>query len=354
MDERVQFRAIDIFAGAGGLSLGLHMAGWNIVAAIEYDKQAATTYKQNFPHTEVIHSDICTVDLRQFHSIDLLAGGPPCQPFSVAGKQQAAEDARDMIPQFIRAVNEIQPKAFLMENVKGLVSTKHRKYAMGVIHQLEQLGYSVYWAVLDASQYGVPQRRERVFFIGLPKGTPFRFPEPTHGSNVSVPFVTAREALKNVPKDDPNRAIVSYAKKPVLRPSPWAGMIINGKGRPINMDAPSPTIPATAGGNRTHIIDPEGVLFHYHRHLLSGGAPRSGRVEGVHRLGVRESARLQSFPDNFVFTGPKSRQYSQIGNAVPPLLARAVGYSLYKQFLANNDEIPVEITQRTLFEAVDV
>src|SRR6266568_4389601 len=117
MEESVQFRALDIFAGAGGLSLGLHMANWNVMAAIEVDKQAVTTYKRNFPDTPVIVSDVCTVDFKQFQGIDLLAGGPPCQPFSVAGKQKAAVDSRNMVPQFIRGVTETKPKAFLMENV---------------------------------------------------------------------------------------------------------------------------------------------------------------------------------------------------------------------------------------------
>src|SRR5690349_1960362 len=99
-------KAIDIFAGAGGLSLGLHMAGWNVEAAVEWDKDAASTYQRNFPSTRCICSDIELVDLKQFQDVDLLAGGPPCQPFSVAGKQQAAEDSRDMLPQFARAVKE--------------------------------------------------------------------------------------------------------------------------------------------------------------------------------------------------------------------------------------------------------
>jgi DNA (cytosine-5)-methyltransferase 1 len=256
-----------------------------------------------------------------------------------------------MIPQFIRAVNDIKPRAFLMENVKGLVSTKHRSYALSAIHELEQLGYSVYWVVLDAAMFGVPQHRERVFFVGLPKGMYFKFPSPTHGPGAPLPYVTASQALNGTPQDDPNRAIVSYAKNPVLRPSPWAGMIINGKGRPINMDAPSPTIPATAGGNRTHIIDPNRVLFEYHHYLMNGGTPRSGRVEDVRRLNIRESARLQSFPDSFVFTGPKSTQYRQVGNAVPPLLAAAVADSIYKA-LTSSEHAQNTFFQDSLFDVV--
>src|SRR5579859_7858192 len=126
MSDFVEPKAIDLFSGAGGLSLGLHMAGWNVVTALEIDPNAVATYKRNFPDTSVIKSDVTTIDFKQFQGIDLVAGGPPCQPFSVAGKQKAAADSRDMVPHFIRAVKEIQPKAFLMENVKGLVTPKHR------------------------------------------------------------------------------------------------------------------------------------------------------------------------------------------------------------------------------------
>jgi DNA (cytosine-5)-methyltransferase 1 len=332
--------AIDLFAGAGGLSLGLHNAGWNVVTAIEVDGWATATYQENFPNTNVMREDIRAIDFKQFQGIDLVAGGPPCQPFSVAGKQLAQLDSRDMVPEFIRAVKEIRPKAFLMENVPGLQTAKHLYYSQWVLCQFKKLGYSVYVDSLDAACYGVPQHRDRIFFVGLPEGTRFTFPLPTHGLGTLQPYVTSRLVLADVANsealnasassDEPNTAIVTYAKNPVLRPSPWAGMLVNGGGRPINLDKPSPIIPATAGGNRTHIVDFNGVLLEYHRYLINGGKPRSGKVEGVRRLTVRESARLQSFGDRFSFKGPKSAQYRQVGNAIPPLLAKAVGEAIYK------------------------
>ncbi|HEY9874510.1 MAG TPA: DNA cytosine methyltransferase [Candidatus Obscuribacterales bacterium] len=329
-------RAIDLFAGAGGLSLGLHMAGWNVETAIEVDKWAVTTYKQNFPAASVIDKDVCQLDFTQFQGIDLVAGGPPCQPFSVAGKQLSQADPRDLVPEFIRAVREIRPKAFLMENVPGLQTEKHQHYAKSVVQQLEALGYSVHVDVLDAASYGVPQHRERIFFVGLPEGTRFAFPDKTHRPGTLRSYVASWLALVDVPEDEPNTAKVSYAKKPVLRPSPWAGMLVNGGGRPLNLNKPSPTIPATAGGNRTHIVDPDAVLLEYHRYLMAGGQPRSGTVEGVRRLTIRESARLQSFPDSFVFIGPKTARYRQVGNAVPPLLAQAVGEAIYSALVTSN------------------
>ncbi|MCX6022489.1 MAG: DNA cytosine methyltransferase [Chloroflexi bacterium] len=328
MEQIISPRTVDIFAGAGGLSLGLQMAGWKTIAAIEIDRSAVATYRQNFPDVSVIAADACTVDFSELRGVDLVAGGPPCQPFSVAGKQLSEADPRDMVPQFIRAVKEVHPKAFLMENVPGLVTLRHRHYISWAVKQLEEQGYTVHLKVLDAANYGVPQHRERVFLVGIPKGISFAFPVPTHGPGTSRPFVTVREALDAAPKDRINTAKVVYARKPVLRPSPWAGMLVNGQGRPLDLDAPSLTIPASAGGNRTHIIDPDRVLFDYHAHLTSGGKPKVGEVMGVRRLTARESARLQSFPDNFSFLGPKTKHYHLIGNAVPPLLAKAVGWAI--------------------------
>jgi DNA (cytosine-5)-methyltransferase 1 len=342
--------ALDLFAGAGGLSLGLHAAGWNVVAAVEWDIWASQTYQLNFPDTEMF-SDVREVDFRPFRGVDLIAGGPPCQPFSVAGKQLASEDPRDMVPQFVRAVQEILPRAFLMENVPGLLTQRNLSYTKKVVAQLEDLGYTVNYRKLLASHYGVPQDRERVFFVGIRSSEVFTFPRPTHGKSTDNPLVSVNSALKNVPYCEPNKAIITYARNPVLRPSPWAGMLVNGQGRPLNLNEPSLTIPATAGGNRTHIIDPDGVLLAYHAELMKGGKPRQGQVEGVRRLNLRESARLQSFPDHFTFVGTKTRQYMQVGNAIPPLLAEAVARKLYDH-LFMRDTIELAVTQNSFLNSL--
>ena len=232
----------------GGLSLGLHLAGWQVCASIEIEANAVETHKLNLPDVNVLNEDVCDLDFRQFQDVDLVAGGPPCQPFSVAGKQLAKSDDRDMVPQFIRAVDEIRPRAFLMENVPGLLTEKHKQYKTWVIDKFHSLGYTVHLSVLDAAYYGVPQHRKRVFFVGFRDSDPFRFPVPTHGKDKIIPFFTAGQALEDVPDDEPNTAKVVYAKNPILRPSPWAGMLVNGKGRPINLAEPSRTIPASAGG----------------------------------------------------------------------------------------------------------
>lgn len=328
-------KAIDLFSGAGGLSLGLHMAGWDVIHGFEIDPAAIDTYKANFPESSMFSGDVRNVDFAKFKGIDLVAGGPPCQPFSVAGKQLADQDERDMVPEFIRAVSQIKPKAFLMENVAGLMTSRHKNYTDNIIKSFKKLGYIVSVKILCAYDFGVPQRRNRVFFVGTQKEG-FVFPAPSHGPNRPHPYVTARAALVDVPKDAPNNAKVTYATKPIMRPSPFAGMLVNGQGRPIDLDGPCHTIPATAGGNRTHIVDMDGVLLAYHKELLEGGPLRYGQVEGVRRLTVAESARLQSFPDNFKFVGKGASRYRLVGNAVPPKLAYAVGREILK-FLRNLD-----------------
>jgi len=318
---------IDLFAGAGGLSLGLKMAGWDALLAADYDAHACSTYRRNFPNVEALQGDIRNADWSAFKGkVDLVAGGPPCQPFSVAGNQKAHQDDRDMLPEYVRAVREIRPKLLLMENVAGLTTARHLPYFEEKLDELKGLGYDLHFQVLNASDYGVAQDRLRVIVLGGLKGKP-AFPKKTHGID-GQPLVSAAAALAGVPADEPNNAIVTYAKNPVMRPSPFAGMLVNGGGRPIDLSKPSQTIPASAGGNRTHIIDEKGVLVEYHSYLMAGGAPRSGLVPEVRRLTLRESARIQSFPDSFEFLGQRSARYRQVGNAVPPLLGEAIGKAL--------------------------
>jgi DNA (cytosine-5)-methyltransferase 1 len=348
--------AIDLFSGAGGLSLGLRRAGWKLLASIEIDKDSVQTYRRNFNETRVLNQDVRDIEFSQFRGADLVAGGPPCQPFSVAGKQLANEDSRDMVPEFLRAVKEIQPKLFLMENVPGLMSKKHEEYVSTVKEKFDAIGYDISnIRILNAADYGVPQYRKRVFFVGLKKSHSFSFsfPEPTHGEAHNLPnYISTREALSDIPPDLPNNSIVTYAKNPVMRKSPWAGMYLNGKGRPINLDTPAPTIPASAGGNRTHIIDEDGVLLEYHSYLLDGGTPRRGTVEGVRRLTVRESARLQTFPDDFEFLGSRSSQYRQIGNAVPPLLSEQLGTHLMKTLESKEKVVKKQTTGLPLLDLI--
>jgi DNA (cytosine-5)-methyltransferase 1 len=324
--------AIDLFAGAGGLSLGLEAAGFNIAAAVERDADACATFRANHPGAKVYEQDMSTMAFRALRgSFALVAGGPPCQPFSIGGKRLADEDPRNGIPQFVRAVDELRPRAFLMENVPGLVTAAKRSYFDAVVQRLEELGYATAWQVLQAASYGVAQRRQRLFLVGTHDGH-FSFPVATHGLAAGAPERGAGTLIDpHRPVGQLNRAIVTYAARPTLRPSPYHGHLYNGGGRPIDLARPAPTMLATMGGNKTPWVDTLDVVPGYHAHLMAGGPPRQGLVPGARRVTLEEAAVLQSFPPGTVFIGRSSSRYRQVGNAVPPLLAEHIGAALLRQ-----------------------
>lgn len=342
--ERISF--LDLFAGAGGLSIGLHTAGFEPIGAVEIMEDAAKTYER--------HHDV-EVDCRRIEEIPerelramrgkvaLVAGGPPCQPWSTGGLRRGDEDDRDGFTGMFRALDLIKPEAFIIENVAGLERGKTRHYFLGLLRVLgDVLGYKVKAQTLNAADYGVPQQRHRTFIVGLREGQ-FKFPKSTHGPGRSKPWGTAGDVLTDEAVGDPNPSIVTYAKNPDLRPSPYDGLLFNGGGRPINLDAPARTILASAGGNKTPFIDTLGVVAEYHATLwdTERGKPREsykdairvGLVPGARRITVAESAALQTFPEGMEFEGRRSSQYTQVGNAVPPKLA-TVGKAVHASLLA--------------------
>jgi DNA (cytosine-5)-methyltransferase 1 len=326
--RRKTLSSLDLFTGAGGLTLGLHDAGFRPQLAVELNADACETFRGVLPKVPLEPKPIGGFDFRRFEGIDLVAGGPPCQPFSSGGKGLAAGDRRDMIPEFIRAVEQARPRAFLMENVPALFGSTHTTYLDRVIRRLSALGYDLTTGVLNAAEHGVPQKRRRGFIVGLRHGH-FQFPKPTHGPRGSQPFVPAGAVIaRDAVRGEPNESKVFYAKNPDLRPSPYDGQLFNGGGRPIDLSAPCHTILASAGGNKTHFVDTFERVPEYHAHLARGGKPRAGTLDGGRRLTPEESALLQTFPPDMVFRGSRSSRYMQIGNAVPPVLARALGEAL--------------------------
>jgi len=220
--------------------------------------------------------------------------------------------------------------------VESIPKTAH-KHERTVSQEFQKLGFEVAWKVVYAPDYGVPQKRRRLFVVGLRK-EPFVFPGPTHGPGMSSSYVRVRDVLTGELIGEPNPSKVFSAKNPDLRPSPYDGHIFNGGGRPINPDEPSHTILASAGGNKTHFFDAEGLVPKYHAHLKKGGKPKKGTLPGARRLTVTESAILQTFPKEITFCGPRSAQYHQVGDAVPPLLAEVVGRALVKQVGAKSSQ----------------
>jgi DNA (cytosine-5)-methyltransferase 1 len=306
---------VDLCCGAGGLSHGLEQAGFHTVFALDNDADACESYRAAFPEVIPHRQDIREVSFTSFRGIDLIAGGPPCQPFSIGGRRLGKGDCRDLLPEFVRAVAEARPRAFLLENVPGLASPAHRGYLTDMLAPLRDR-FSLFGPyVVNAADYRVPQSRRRLVVIGLAEGV-FFLP-----AKISNKGLTAGDVLTRDPVGEPNPSKIVYAKNPDLRPNPYHGHLFNGGGRAIDPKAPAPTILASAGGNKTHFIDGDGLVPAYHRHLLLGGKPRIGELPGARRLTVAECAVLQTFPAGAAFAGARSSQYEQVGNAVPPSLA---------------------------------
>ena len=358
-------RAISLFSGAGGMDVGFKAAGFHVVAANEIDKHACETYRANHPESVLVEGDIdiCGEQLSAYKDIDVVFGGPPCQGFSVAGKMDPNDPRSKLIFSFCHIVETIRPKAFVMENVKALAAlSKFEEVRAALISRFQKAGYNVTIHVLNSKDFGVPQARERVFFIGVTNGTP-----PIEKSNLRK-YLSLAPTLRDVlipigrPGSENNSRVcnakVTLAAKPVLRKSPYAGMLFNGQGRPLNPDGWASTLPASMGGNRTPIIDDrhlyddtESWVENYHKHLMSGGAPWGMNDVPAHlrRLTIDEAALLQTFPKDYDWCGPSSKVYSQIGNAVPCKLAEVVANSVRESILGiKSREIGVVDTGQNL------
>lgn len=348
--KKNEHKIIDLFCGAGGFSYGFEMAGFETVLAIDKWKDAIITYNQNHKNRCGLDMDIKDFkndDIKELidkNEIDGVIGGPPCQGFSMVGTRNPFDQRNQLYLEFVRFVDEIKPKFFILENVKGLLNLEKGFFKKDIIDRFGKLGYNVNYKVLKASEHGVPQSRERVFFVGLKKtcfGEEmfFDFPE-----GEQTKFISTEEALSDLPSLDNNESKYSYKTKPkndyqkqmrkieperiennditvhteqtirIISLVPDGGNIrdlpkefykvrnYNAAFKRMNSKMPSTTIDC---GHRN--------FFHY----------KENRVPTV-----RESARIQSFPDNFVFKGSKTSQYTQVGNAVPPVLAREIAHKI--------------------------
>jgi len=325
-------KALDLFSGPGGLSLGMKSAGIEPIASVEKNKDAVETYSAHTPSAEHFRSDIRKLSFERYRNkVEIVFGGPPCQPFSTGGLRQGVADTRNMFPEFIRALQEAQPDAFLAENVPGLATKSRKHYLAQLLHGFERAGYNVAWQVVSGADYGVPQKRRRLIIVGMRKGS-FWFPKPTHGPGTDRPHVASSSIIdKAKPLGEPPECPVVYAKYPDPRRSPYAGHVYNGGGRPIDLGAPCHTLLASAGGYKTHWVDTLDIAPAYAAHLMAGGAPRDGSVPGARRLTPEESALIQTFPAGMWFAGSRSSQYTQIGDAVPPMLGKVLGEALRAQ-----------------------
>lgn len=344
--------AVSLFCGAGGMDVGFEKADVNVVWANELDKYAIQTYRANHPNAIIQDGDIRDKkkELLQFkyNEIDLVFGGPPCQGFSVAGKMDPNDERSKLIWEYFDVVEIIQPKYFVMENVKALgLLPRWENVRQKIIQRAGQLGYKCFYRVLNAVNYGVPQKRERVFFIGMRNDICPENIEQIYDKIIADKRKSSsslRECLVSLGKVGTKinaqtcTAKITLAIKPVLRKSPYAGMLFNGMGRPLDLDAHANTLPASMGGNKTPIVD-ELLLYdplekdwlkEYHSKLLNGeNSVNFATVpEYFRRLTITEAAAIQTFPPNYIFFGTKSVVYRQIGNAVPCELAGAVASAI--------------------------
>ena len=355
-NKKKELIAISLFSGAGGLDVGFENAGFVSVFANEFDHDAAEAWRLNRPHNAhvMVEGDIKNhiSELTKFKNVDVLFGGPPCQGFSIAGKMDPDDERSQMVWFFLDAVEKVRPKVFVMENVAALGELeKWECVRQGILKRAETLGYNVSFKVHHTSDYGVPEKRDRVIFLGVQSGFGnvdcFYQKLDTYKKSPQ----TARDAILSAglygSEDNPQTcsANVSLAKHPVMRRSPYAGMLVNGAGRPIDLDDIAPTLPASMGGNKTPIVDERALhdetspnwFERYHAGLVSGKSiPQKTKVPStIRRLTIKECAAIQTFPLNYKFSGKKTKQYKQIGNAVPCLFAEAVAKSVRDAYMGD-------------------
>ncbi|GMU67565.1 MAG: hypothetical protein AMXMBFR36_38390 [Acidobacteriota bacterium] len=385
-------RSVELFAGAGGLAIGMSKAGFRHAAVIEWDHDACETFRENQRHHSadveswpLIEGDVRLFDYRALPSIDVLSGGPPCQPFSIGGKHRGYQDARDMFPEAVRAVRELRPRAFILENVKGLLRETFANYFEYLLLQLTHPSvarrktetwrdhrarlerhhtsrntrheYNVVFRLLNAADHGVPQRRHRVFIVGFRSdlAVEWTFPEPTHSE---------AELLRSQWIDGLywDRHRVPAAQRPAVPPRfagrvarlrrqpaegyatlPWRTVrdaiadLPNPEKRPWR-DVPNHKVNPGARGYVGHTgspLDEPAKTLKAGDHGVPGGENMLARPDGTVRyFTVREAARLQTFPDDYVFRGPWSEAMRQLGNAVPVRLAEVVASSVAKTLRA--------------------
>jgi DNA (cytosine-5)-methyltransferase 1 len=316
ISEKQRFKSLEICTGAGGQALGLEEAGFEHIALVEIEPVACETLKANRPQWNVLQGDVRKFTAKRYRGqIDLLAGGVPCPPFSVAGKQLGEMDDRDLFPEAIRLIKECEPKAVLLENVRGLLDPKFEDYRKNILNEIEKLGYSVDWKLLNASDYGVSQLRPRAILIAIKKeyAGNFVWPEKHDGEPAPIGELLFEEMSK-----------LGWKKA-------------NEWGKKANKIAPT-----LVGGSKKHggpDLGPTRARKVWAELGIDGTGladqPPTENFDGYPRLTVAMTALIQGFPKDWIFAGKKTPAYRQIGNAFPPPVAKAVGKAIYNALLNN-------------------
>lgn len=334
-------RVVSFFAGCGGLDLGFRQAGFDVVWANEFEQHCQATYQLNHPDTKFVLDDVRNIDPQSIPDCDGFIGGPPCQSWSVGGKQRGLDDERGQL--FIKYIDLIKvkkPAFFVIENVKGMLDNKFKDIFDDFIHRLENAGYDVTWSLVDACDYGIPQNRERVFFLGFRKDlhVSYSFPDPFTEEPISL-----QRAIGDI-SEPPNPCIgkrrmghySDRANHDVLV-SKFGPFYFRGNRR-RGWHQPSFTINATAEFAPLHPSSPKMMFFGHENWNF-----QSDKLNEYRRLSLRECARIQTFPDSFIFSYDNiSAGYKMIGNAVPPRLAKIIALSILKVLNKSNNQEPAE------------
>lgn len=299
--KRPTFSVLELCAGAGGQAVGFEAAGFAHVALVDKDPHSCATLRINRPYWNVIEADLNEFDTRNWHGVDVVAAGLPCPPFSIAGQQLGSEDDRDLFPALLRIVAETEPRAVIVENVRGLLTRRFEIYRSHIIAELQKIGFFTHWQLLDAVHYGAPQNRRRSFLVALRTPNSFSWP-----SGKAEP-VTVGEALEDMMGSNGWRNAGKWAKK---------------------ANRPGPTL---VGGSRKHggpDLGPTRARKQWAELGVDGlgiaDSPPERDFEGMPRLTIPMTAKLQTFPDRWQFMGNKTQRYRQIGNALPSVMAAAV------------------------------
>lgn len=321
---------IDLFSGAGGMSLGFERQGFKNLFAIEFDKDAAETYRRNFPTNYLIENDIKKVsdqeilDLVEDIDVDLVIGGPPCQGFSIAGNigRKFIDDERNyLFKEFVRVVNLVRPKFFVMENVARMATHKNGETIVEICEEFENIGYDVDYKVLNSVNFNVPQNRRRIFVVGS-LGYDFEFPEGNENRISVKEAIGDLPALVNGEKSSiPNHFAMNHTKQMLKKMS----YVTDGGDR---NDIPKELRPKSGDARKYIKYNSSQPSV-----TVTGDMRKIFHYEQNRALTARELARLQTFPDSFIFEGPSISVQQQIGNAVPPKLSEGVAKNVRKSLI---------------------
>ena len=358
---------VSLFSGAGGLSRGFYDAGYEVVLGVDFDEAALKTFKENHGTAEAMKLDLFNHDnidvivnflQKREIKLDVLVGGPPCQGFSIAGPRDMNDKRNSLYLAMVKVADRLKPQAVVLENVPGMIQTNGGIGAKRIIEDFKKIGYVMTPKLLYAPDYGIPQMRKRVFFVGLRDGeNEFQFPETVVDRQH---YVTCEEAIGDLPSLQTDAGEIIYGEEIqdyVMDPTNDYQRKMRSNSKKVRNHIGSIPIEKTKkmialvpeGKNYKALPEEYQGFYKYHEALTRYHSKKpSNTINTGHRSHfhykwnriptVRESARLQSFPDDFIFYGNKTQQYRQVGNAVPPMLGQVVAEQL-KQYLKGQQDV---------------